>query len=103
VKGFLSFNTLPFTNIPPDVAVQSCAGTRRLEILFGVVFTKFMVYLINKLATFSYAVGVFYYGILSLFLGIFEFFNPQNQNIFFVRPVTTGRGVGGVALERMTV
>jgi hypothetical protein len=44
VKGFLSINLLCFTHDLPDVTTQSCARSRCLEILFDIVFTKFMVY-----------------------------------------------------------
>jgi len=39
--------------------LQSCARTRYLEILLGLVFTEFMFYFGEELATFGYVVGVF--------------------------------------------
>jgi hypothetical protein len=58
VKGFLSFNPLAHSHVPPDVTAQSCARARYLEILFGVVFTQLMVYFDEEISTFGYVVGV---------------------------------------------
>jgi len=59
MKGFLPFNPLAFTHVPPDVRVQSCSRTRYLKILFGNLFTKFMVYFDEEINTFGYVVDFF--------------------------------------------
>jgi len=65
VKGFLSFNPLPFTHVPPDVTTSADRGVGVWK-LFGVVITKFMVYFGEELTIFGYVVGSFFYGNLSL-------------------------------------
>jgi hypothetical protein len=43
MKGFLSFNPLAFTHVPPDVTISSLCEELLLAILFDTVCTKLMV------------------------------------------------------------
>jgi hypothetical protein len=58
MKGFLSFIPFAFTLVPPDMKIQ-VARTWCLEILFGILFIKFIDISMNKLATFGYVVDDF--------------------------------------------
>jgi uncharacterized BrkB/YihY/UPF0761 family membrane protein len=66
VKGFLSFNPLAFTHVLPDVTTSAVRGVAVWK-LFGFVFTIFMVYFGEELATFGYLASVLFYGNLTLF------------------------------------
>jgi len=67
VKGFLSFNPLAFTRVPPEVATSKLCE----DLMFGnsvwhCVY-KFMVYIGEELETFVYAVDFFHMENLSSF------------------------------------
>jgi hypothetical protein len=53
VKEFLSFNVLAFTHVPPDVTTSKLGEDSMFEILFGIVFTKFMVYSGKEISDFQ--------------------------------------------------
>jgi len=60
VKGLLSFNPLAFAHVPPDVTTSKLCGTRYLETLFGILFTKFMVYFSKEISDFQLRCGRFF-------------------------------------------
>jgi hypothetical protein len=79
VKGFPSFNPLAFTHAPLDVTISMLCEDLILETLFGIEFSKFMVYFGEELVTFGYVVGVFLPRKFQLILRIFELVSQEDK------------------------
>lgn len=58
-----------------------------------------MVYFGGELVTFGYVVDAFNPRKFELILRIFDSVSQRKLNISVVRPITVGKGVGGVFLE----
>jgi hypothetical protein len=50
--GFLSFKNRAFTHVPPDVTTSKPCKDLIFGILFGIMFTKFMVYFGEEISDF---------------------------------------------------
>jgi len=59
LKGFYFVNLLCFTHDLPDVTTSKLCEESKLEILFGIVFTKFMVYFGEEIIDFHSCCGRF--------------------------------------------
>ena len=88
MKGFLSFSSLAFTHVLPDATTSKLC-----EILLGIVFIKFMVYLAEEISDFRLLCAFFFHGNSCSFSENFKLVSQGMYNPFVVPPVTTGEGL----------
>ena len=92
VKGFLSFNPISFTHVPPDVTASKLCEYSILEILFGIVFTKLMVYFSEEISNFQLCCGGFFpMGIQAYFLRILNCSANESETLALSEQSLEGR------------